>query len=818
MSSSFQNISVAYLVTWRSSFRHYQGVVLSIDYEDNASSDNCEVLIVYEIDDREIYTLLRRNYRITLLRPAVKEYLDIVLQNYVDSHQDVDITPSIKCNVLREAIDRIDERNDVPMTIAKSKAMDDLEREFGSVLARRGSMSPMLDGEDVRLSIDSLTVDHPTARWKVHRTIHNHNDNEDDEEEESSSSDSDGEEEEDSDDEIEESDEMESRVEVKVFITHLNTTRGFSVEEHKGYQTIVRQLAKDYKGHRLALYYLDADGDKIHIAAKNDFEYAVRSLKQSISPRQPGSEAAESGKLGSEKLSATSRNVLRLTATTIKDSSPLHSPISRSPRLPATYDQASTPSQTKNTSSLGEDSEIIWQRGELLGVGSFGRVFSGIDLRSGNKIAVKEIQLSMNQSISHRTFEQAVSIQREVRVLSSLDHVNIVKYYGTEYLDDVIRIFLELAPDGSIKDFLHEFGGLAESIMRRYTSDIVSGLVYLHSKGIIHRDIKSSNLLVFNGTIKLADFGCAAISSLENMDSSAFGQSMHATMAGTTIYMSPEIMQLGNSMSPTKDSKVDPSLDYEQTAHNPNTSSKGYGRKTDIWSLGITLVEMATGKAPFRNAAAAIYSVCVAKEYPSFPSTMSAEAREFLSCCLVENPQDRSSSQQLLDHPFLAASYATPLPSRLHSAFHDNRSPSLIYSTTTVNILPDRIAKTASSAKMRSRALSREEFTCSDEKYVEYQQPMRSEAMPLHAESDDDMMFFTAVGRHHYAEGEAYYDAKDELNRSLSKTSHPSQIVVNLDASCFTEREPSTIDTLTGVMTGRSSTIRGRNSRKETDP
>lgn len=99
-----------------------------------------------------------------------------------------------------------------------------------------------------------------------------------------------------------------------------------------------------------------------------------------------------------------------------------------------------------------------------------------------------------------------------MEVLSRLSHRNIVKYYGTEYLDDVIRIFLELATDGSLKDVLIEFGGLTESIIRLYTYDIVLGLSFLHHKGIVHRDIKPSNLLVFNGTIKLADFGCAAFS------------------------------------------------------------------------------------------------------------------------------------------------------------------------------------------------------------------------------------------------------------------------------------------------------------------
>ena len=85
----------------------------------------------------------------------------------------------------------------------------------------------------------------------------------------------------------------------------------------------------------------------------------------------------------------------------------------------------------------------------------------------------------------------------------------------------------------------------------------------------------------------------------------------HGTVTGTTIYMSPQVMRGGiDELSGEKD---------------------GYGRKADVWSLGVTLTEMATGKAPFRNAASAIYAVCVSKEYPQFPESISTEGHDFLS-------------------------------------------------------------------------------------------------------------------------------------------------------------------------------------------
>jgi serine/threonine protein kinase len=85
---------------------------------------------------------------------------------------------------------------------------------------------------------------------------------------------------------------------------------------------------------------------------------------------------------------------------------------------------------------------------------------------------------------------------------------------AAEYAKDTLRIFLELASEGSVKDALNEFGAFPESLLRRYSIDIVRGLRFLHSKGFIHRDIKPSNLLIDKSVVKLADFGCSTTFSL----------------------------------------------------------------------------------------------------------------------------------------------------------------------------------------------------------------------------------------------------------------------------------------------------------------
>lgn len=194
---------------------------------------------------------------------------------------------------------------------------------------------------------------------------------------------------------------------------------------------------------------------------------------------------------------------------------------------------------------------------------------------------------------------------------------------------------------------LNEFGELSEPIIRRYTIDIINGLSFLHSQGYTHRDIKPSNLLVMNGIIKLADFGCSSNTTLGNDTESA-----HCTMAGTVIYMSPECMNSSNNIEEDL-----PDIKYNMNNNIIDNKDfkerRRYGKKTDIWSLGITLVELSTGKPPFRNAAGAIYSVLVTKSYPKFPIKLSDDAHTFLEKCLEPNPKFRADCNELKQHPFL---------------------------------------------------------------------------------------------------------------------------------------------------------------------
>eukprot|EP01155_Anaeramoeba_flamelloides_P051801 Anaeramoba_flamelloidesc42539_g1_i7.p1 GENE.c42539_g1_i7~~c42539_g1_i7.p1 ORF type:complete len:385 (+),score=87.06 c42539_g1_i7:115-1269(+) len=149
-------------------------------------------------------------------------------------------------------------------------------------------------------------------------------------------------------------------------------------------------------------------------------------------------------------------------------------------------------------------SDIRWRKDALLGQGSYGKVFLGFNLDSGELIAVKQIP-----QCEHNPKEMD-QLQKEVKLMAQLEHENIVKYLGTSKDKDFVNIFLEYIPGGSLSSLLSRFGKLEESVIQLYTRQILQGLKYLHYHNILHGDIKGANLLVdTDGSIKLADFGAA---------------------------------------------------------------------------------------------------------------------------------------------------------------------------------------------------------------------------------------------------------------------------------------------------------------------
>ncbi|XP_055821555.1 mitogen-activated protein kinase kinase kinase YODA [Solanum dulcamara] len=271
-----------------------------------------------------------------------------------------------------------------------------------------------------------------------------------------------------------------------------------------------------------------------------------------------------------------------------------------------------SPGRTGNPPSPGPR----WKKGRLIGRGTFGHVYLGFNSESGEMCAMKEVTLFSDDAKSR---ESAQQLGQEISLLSRLRHPNIVQYYGSETVDDKLYIYLEYVSGGSIYKILQEYGQLGELAIQSYTQQILSGLAYLHAKNTVHRDIKGANILVDpNGRVKLADFGMAK---------HITDQSCPLSFKGSPYWIAPEVIN----------------------------NSNGCNLAVDIWSLGCTVLEMATTKPPWSQyeGIAAIFKIGNSKEVPAIPYHLSDEGKDFVRQCLQRNPLHRPTASQLLEHPFV---------------------------------------------------------------------------------------------------------------------------------------------------------------------
>ena len=169
------------------------------------------------------------------------------------------------------------------------------------------------------------------------------------------------------------------------------------------------------------------------------------------------------------------------------------------------------------------------------------------------------------------------ALKREIDLLRELKHANIVQYLGSNSDDTHLNIFLEYVAGGSVATMLVNYGSLPEQLISNFVRQILHGLAYLHSKDIIHRDIKGANILVDNhGSVKISDFGISkrveASTLLNNPAPGLKRGGPRVSLQGSVFWMAPEVVR--------------------QTA---------YTKKADIWSLGCLIVEMFTGSHPHPN-------------------------------------------------------------------------------------------------------------------------------------------------------------------------------------------------------------------------
>ena len=252
---------------------------------------------------------------------------------------------------------------------------------------------------------------------------------------------------------------------------------------------------------------------------------------------------------------------------------------------------------------------------EVLGKGAFGCVSRALDRETNRIFVVKEIPLCRDHGSEGFT-------NAEIEVLGSLEHPNVIKLMGFRQTESLLEIFMEYVSGGNISSVIRSFGVLTEVQTRNYTAQILDGLVYLHSRNVIHRDLKGDNILVeVDGRVKLADFGTAKKT-----------QSVAKTVTGTTSFMAPEIIK-----------------------------GTGYDKSVDIWSLGCCVLEMITGKPPFAdspNPYAAMFQIAsMTSTETLIPSDrgLSPSLVDFLQQCLRLEPKTRPPARELRAHGWFTA-------------------------------------------------------------------------------------------------------------------------------------------------------------------
>ncbi|QLQ80768.1 hypothetical protein HG537_0E01230 [Torulaspora globosa] len=284
-----------------------------------------------------------------------------------------------------------------------------------------------------------------------------------------------------------------------------------------------------------------------------------------------------------------------------------------------------------------------WLKGARIGSGSFGTVFLGMNARTGELMAVKQVELQSsaltagivgtpdhkndfqqeqklkNASRIHRKMIDA--LQHEMNLLKDLNHDNIVKYFGSSQEGGNLNIFLEYVPGGSVSSMLNSYGPFEESLITNFTRQILIGVVYLHKKNIIHRDIKGANILIdIKGCVKITDFGISKKLSPLNKQ-----QDKRASLQGSVYWMAPEVVKQAATTE-----------------------------KADIWSTGCVVIEMFTGRHPFPDFSQmqAIFKIGTSTT-PEIPSWATDEGKDFLEKTFQLDYKNRPSAAQLLQHKWL---------------------------------------------------------------------------------------------------------------------------------------------------------------------
>lgn len=260
-----------------------------------------------------------------------------------------------------------------------------------------------------------------------------------------------------------------------------------------------------------------------------------------------------------------------------------------------------------------------------LGFGSFATVYLGHTKGSEppQHVAIKTIK---TEKLKNKVLK---NMELEAQTLLGTNHPNIVRLYGIKRSSGHIFLIFEYCKGGDMSIFLRKHGKLSEPIARHFLLQLASGLLYLHERNLIHRDLKPQNLLLTSenetAQLKIADFGF-----VKEIDE----QDLTDTLCGTPLYMAPEMMR-----------------------------SQPYNSKVDLWSVGTILYELLMGKHPYGNPKSAFDLLnSIEKTQPRMPTNVSPECVDLLHGLLQKDPEQRLSYEQFFKHPYINLSSAPNVP------------------------------------------------------------------------------------------------------------------------------------------------------------